>query len=152
LRIWEAATGKELLALSGHGARVYRVLFNSDGNRIVSVGSADRQVMIWEASNGQLVKKLNDHPADVHGIALNAKGDRLATGSEKELLLWAVDWVADEYKLVRKVPTPASWLAFDPDGNTIWAGTCGPTDSSFQEVTRWDLASGQRVGQPLTVQ
>src|SRR5262249_3864415 len=42
--------------------------------------------------------------------------------------------------------------AFDPDGKTIWAGKHDKNDNPFHEVTRWDLASGERVGQPLTLQ
>jgi WD40 repeat protein/serine/threonine protein kinase len=151
LRIWETETGKELLSLTGHSGRCYGVAFNPDGSRIVSAGYYDKKVMIWNASNGQLVNTLEDHTGFLHGLALSAKGDLLATGGENELILWRVDWLADEYKLVRKVPTPATWLAFDPDGKTIWAGKHDRNDNSFHEVTRWGLASGERVGQPLTL-
>jgi WD40 repeat protein len=152
LRIWETETGKELLSLTGHNDRCYGVAFNPDGSRIVSIGHYDKKVMIWDASKGQLVKKLEDHTGFLRGLALSARGDLLATGSDNELILWTVDWLADEYKLVRKVPAPASWLAFDTDGKTILAGKHDKNDNSFHEVTRWDLASGQRVGQPLTLQ
>ena len=153
LRIWEAETGKELVSLPpGHTGWIYSVAFSPDGTRIVSVGQDDKKVMIWDAGNGQLVKKLEDHTATLRGLALSAKGDRMATGCEKELMLWTVDWKADEYKLVRKVATPASWLAFDPDGKTILTGKHNLTDNSFQEVTRWDLASGERIGASLTLQ
>jgi WD40 repeat protein len=152
LRIWETETGKELLPLTGHKGWPYNVAFSPNGNRIVSIGHDDGQVMIWDATQGLLVKNLDGHTDCVRGLAVSARAGLLATGSEKELILWAVDWLTDEYKLFRRVPTPASWLAFDPDGKTIWAGKSDTRDNSFQEVTRRDLVSGERVGPPLTLQ
>src|SRR5262249_18473409 len=151
VRVWETETGKEFLPLTGHSGTVYDVTFSPDGTRIVSIGQVDHKVIIWDASNGQLVTKLEDHTADLNGLALSVRGDRMATGSVNELLLWSVDWSADEYKFVRKVATPASWLAFDPDGKTILTGKLF-TDNSLPEVRRWDLASGDPIGAPLTFQ
>ena len=144
LRLWETESGKELFPLTGHSGAIFHVAFSPDGTRIVSIGFSDQKVMIWDASNGRLVKTLEDHTAELRGLALSAKGDRMATGSHNELILWTVDWLADEYKLVKKVAAPAGWLAFDPDGKTICAGRF-----DAREVTRWDLGSGERVGQPL---
>jgi WD40 repeat protein len=154
IRIWETETGKELLPLTGHTGRVFRVAFSPDGTRIVSIGRDDKKVMIWDASNGQLVTKLEGHTAEaeVWGLAVSAKGDRLATGSDKELFLWTVDWQTDEYTLFKKVVTPGGWLAFASDGKTILAGKHDTRDNFFQEVTRWDSASGGPVGSRLTLQ
>jgi WD40 repeat protein len=49
VRIWEAATGRQLRELKGHGLWVWSVAFSPDGTTIAS-GSGDRSVRIWGAA------------------------------------------------------------------------------------------------------
>jgi len=51
LKVWDLASGLELLTLAGHSGRVRGVAFDADGRRIVS-GSEDRTVRIWETGDG----------------------------------------------------------------------------------------------------
>jgi len=45
-KVWDAATGKELLTLSGHTGVVDDVAFSPDGTRLATT-SADGTVKIW---------------------------------------------------------------------------------------------------------
>src|SRR5262249_13961006 len=47
VRLWEVATGKEILQLQGHSATVYSLTFSQDGNTLAS-GSADTTVLLWD--------------------------------------------------------------------------------------------------------
>ena len=50
MKVWDAATGQELLTLNGHTTgEVLSVDFTPDGKRLVS-GSQDGAVKIWDAS------------------------------------------------------------------------------------------------------
>jgi WD40 repeat protein len=47
-KVWDSASGKELLTLKGHGSVVRSVAFSPDGQRIVT-GSKDRQLRCGRA-------------------------------------------------------------------------------------------------------
>jgi WD40 repeat protein len=146
LRIWDAATGVELAPFLGHLGQVGGIVFNPDGRRMVSVGY-DGKLMVWDTANSRLVATFRNHTSSVRGLALSAKGDQMATGSGNELILWTVDWAADDYKVAKNLKTSATWLAFDPEGRTILTGA-----AEVHTVTRWDLVTAERVGPPLALQ
>ena len=66
-KVWDLATGKELLTLRGHGGEVYSVAFSPDGQRIVT-GSMDQTAQVWDATSGRRLLILK------HGCATGRGG------------------------------------------------------------------------------
>ena len=60
MRLWEADTGRELLALSGHTGRVTGLAFSGDGQHLAS-GSEDRTVRLWDATTDEGLVGLPGH-------------------------------------------------------------------------------------------
>ena len=79
MRVWDAATGQEVLTLQGHTDRVCSVAFSPDGRRIVS-GSDDKTVKVWDAVTGQEILTLQGHTGGVHRVAFSPDGRRIVSG------------------------------------------------------------------------
>ena len=68
VKVWDAATGQELLTLSGHTDGVISVAYSPDGRRIASA-SYDRTVKVWDAATGQEMLTLRGHTDAVCSVA-----------------------------------------------------------------------------------
>ena len=76
-KVWEAASGRELLTLKGHSGGVMSVAFSPDGQRIVT-GSRDRTARVWEAARPEQVAawQEEERAATQHVAAAQAEQER----------------------------------------------------------------------------
>ncbi len=89
-RVWEAQSGKLLVALQGHESRVNSAQFSPDGERIVT-GSFDKTARVWEAQSGKLLATLQGHESLVVGAQFSPNGQRIVTTSEdKTARVWTI--------------------------------------------------------------
>jgi len=79
-RIWNAASGKNLLTITGHNASVLALAFSPDGS-ILATGSHDATTRIWDATNGQGLLTLTGHDGYIDTVSFSPDGKFLATGS-----------------------------------------------------------------------
>jgi WD40 repeat protein len=73
--VWvlDAATGKELLRLTGHESTAVAVAYSRDGTLIAPTG-LDRTVRVWDAKTGQPVAVFRGHTGAGQGVAFTADG------------------------------------------------------------------------------
>src|SRR6266478_5947947 len=71
VRLWDAATRKEIKKLEGHAGLVLAVAFSPDGKMILS-GSLDKSAKLWELPRSGPAKDLTENPAGIHALALKA--------------------------------------------------------------------------------
>jgi len=118
VRIWDAASGREVAALQGHEADVNSAAFSPDGARIVTA-SSDKTARIWDAASGREVAVLQGHEASVNSAAFSPDGARIVTASsDKTARIWDAASGRPIVRLAVREATVQS-AAFSPDGMRI---------------------------------
>jgi WD40 repeat protein/serine/threonine protein kinase len=84
-RIWDAATGQELLTLVGHAEWVYAVAFSPDGKKLATA-SGDNTAKLWDAETGEEIASLTGHTLRVNAVVFSPDGKRLFTGSDDKMV------------------------------------------------------------------
>jgi WD40 repeat protein/serine/threonine protein kinase len=94
-KVWDAATGRELLTLKGHTAPIWSVAFSPDGRRIVTgsganfTGGGDNTAKVWEAATGRELLTLKRHSLGISSVSFSPDGRRIVTGSwDKTAKVW----------------------------------------------------------------
>jgi WD40 repeat protein len=85
-RLWDAATGKQILVFKGHADNITSVAFSPDDGRIVT-GSDDHTARVWDAGTGAPLLTLTDTNS-VGSVCFSPDGTRIATGSYGIATLW----------------------------------------------------------------
>ena len=139
VRVWDAASGKELLVLRGHEGGVAAAGFSPDGARIVS-GSEDKTVRVWDAASGKELLVLRGHetrwslPSGSRPMArassAGPRTKRFGSGTRRAARsCWSCAAMSG-----RSLPPGSRRMAR--------ASSAGPWD---QTVRVWDAASGKEL-------
>jgi WD40 repeat protein len=123
LRLWETATGREILTLNGHKGAVLSAAYLPDGKHAIS-GSADGTAILWNIANGQIVRSFVGHADCVNQVAVSVDGHWLASaGSDGTLRIWEISTGKEIVKLEnRELGVSVTSVAFSPDGKWLATG------------------------------
>jgi WD40 repeat protein/tRNA A-37 threonylcarbamoyl transferase component Bud32 len=136
-RVWDAATGRLLVTLSGHdGRRVFMAAFDRDGARIITAGD-DRTARLWDARTGRPIAVLAGHDKWVWVARFSPDGRRIVTASvDGTARLWDGD--GRPVAVLRAHTQPVVEARF--------AGGDVYTASEDRAVVRWDGETGRMRG------
>jgi WD40 repeat protein len=147
-KLWDAASGAEVLIFTGHAGSVESVAFSPDGKYVLT-GSSDKTAKLWDTATGALVRTFSDPTSVVrtsvemkrssHSVAFSPDGKYVLTGSDDGTpKLWdaatgaVVRIFSGHTNIVRSV-------AFSPDGKYVLTGGLDNT------ARLWNAATGEEV-------
>jgi WD40 repeat protein len=136
VKIQDAQTGEETIALGGHKEFVSCVAYSLDGQRIAS-GCFDQTVQIWDPNDGKRVVTLRGHLDRVMGVAFSPDGKRLASASaDSTVKLWNLE-TGREVATLRGHSGYVWCVAFSPDGKRL---ASGGGHHQKGDIRLWDLS------------
>jgi WD40 repeat protein len=155
VRVWEAATGKEVSVLTGHTDPVWAVVFSADGRRLASstldltldFTGTERpsEVKVWDVADGREVCSLQGPLGSVKGMVFRPDGPLLtgstdpASGKKPPDQDRVTFWDPGTGQSARDLPFPCcSRLVFSPDGGRL---AC----VHRQTVRVYDAGTGQEL-------
>jgi WD40 repeat protein/serine/threonine protein kinase len=146
LKVWDAQTGKELLAPQVHGGPVHSVAFSPDGKRLAGTSGypsipSSGELKLWDAQTGQELLSLKRESGGPQTVAFSPDGKRLACGSK----VW--DAQTGQELLTLQGHISYIWdLAYSPDGKRLASGGGQPGRLGRQgEVKVWDAQTGKEL-------
>jgi WD40 repeat protein/DNA-binding SARP family transcriptional activator len=135
-RVWDAATGKPVLAIDA-GAALGGVRYSDDGRHLV-LSAADGVLRIADIESGKIVAAMRGHSGGIYAAAF--AGDEIVSGgADGTLRTWAVP--ATSAVAFGGDAGPVS-VAFSPDGRSAVAGY---EDGALRML---DLAGGEATALP----
>ncbi len=133
VRVWDAASGKEIFTYKGHAAHVNALAWSPDGSKIASA-SDDYSVQVWNVTSGTLLFTYRSHVAHVTAVAWSPDGQHLASGSADRTVQV---WNTHSGRALTTFDTHTdrvNTLAWSPDGRRIASGA---TDKKVQVWEPW---------------
>jgi WD40 repeat protein len=130
IRIWDAQSGRQLTALSGHKAAVCSVDYSPDGRRIVS-GSVDKTLRVWDARTFVQLATVRGHEEGVTSVAYSPDGYSIISGSKDGTLrVWDAESIQGKTSKATGHTDEIADLCYTPDGSVI-------TSSNDRTVRLW---------------
>ena len=139
VRLWEAATGKEIRCMEGGAVQkwVTSLAFSTEG-RILASAREDGTIRMCQFATGKEIRSLVGHEGAVNSIAISPDGRNLASGGDDSTIrVWKLD-TGQELRRFTGLGRVRS-VAFSPDGRTLVSGDDGAG------VCLWEIASGQEI-------
>ena len=143
IKLWDAATGKELRSLEGHTGDVNSVAFSPDG-KVIASGSQDKTIKLWDAATGKQLRSLEGQRGTqslfgqgdtgyVFSIAFSPDGRVIASVNQFLTPLWDAA-TGKQLRSLERHTTQVDAVTFSPDGKVIASSTGADTAIKLREA------------------
>jgi eukaryotic-like serine/threonine-protein kinase len=122
VKVWDMATGKEVLSEKGHVKFIGQLSFSPDSKRIASPGGGG-ELLIHEVATKKLLNRFRVDPKLLWCCAYSPDGKRIACGS-KSTVVWIIDAETGEpIRTLRGHNSEVTSVLFQPDGQRLLSGS-----------------------------
>ena len=137
VRIWEAATVREIRTLGQH-IDALELAFSPDGHVLV-VATIDGKIKLFDSASGRELRELIGHAGAVPTIAFSPDGRLLASGGDdRTIKLWDPS-SGQQVGSIGGFSSALISVRFSPDGKLLAA------TSRDHVIKLWDVASGREL-------
>jgi WD40 repeat protein len=139
LRLWDAATGREVTSWTMHGGDVRAVAFSPDGRQVIS-GNWSNTIRVCDVETGKVVQTMSRFVLRRERAMVFSPDGRLALvgGDDRVLKLWDVA-AGNPLKVMKGYKMPITSVALSPDGRRALSGSLGG------EFKLWDVETGREL-------
>ena len=145
VRIWDASTGRQAIALHGHVDTVDSVRFLARGRGLLSA-SWDGSIRRWDLDDGHEVMRYSVPDARVYMIELMPNGKQFVSASSDGVLrLWDIE----SGEMLREYlghSAPVNGVHVSDDGTLMVSASGGWGGPEDRSVRLWDVESGEQLG------
>jgi WD40 repeat protein len=136
-RVWDAVTGRQVVALSGHEGHVNGVAVAPDGRTLATAGS-DGTARVWDAVTGRPFVRIDGAAGPAWAVAFAPDGRSLATAhGDGVARVWETA-TGRPLATLRGHGAGVVCVTFSPEGRRLATGS----DDGTARV--WDAATGSR--------
>jgi WD40 repeat protein len=134
VKVFDAATGKELMSFTDHAGAVRLLAFQGDNRTLLSAG-ADKTARLTDIN---LLSVLDGHAGGVSSVAFNGAGNQaLSGGADKTVKLWDLT-TGKVTRTIGPLASPVNAVAFSRDFTQIGA-------AAGQSVQVWNATDGKEL-------
>ncbi len=138
VRLWDAASGKQLHCLQGHSDAVFFVAFAPDDKTLAS-SSRDGSVRLWDVAGARELRQWAAHENGTFGLAFGLEGKTLASGgSDGAVRIWSPQ-SGKLLQCLEDAKSAVTSVVFSPDGKILAAGC------KSGAIVIWDAVSGKEL-------
>lgn len=132
VRVWDVASGEQIVALLGHRIGINCVTFSPDSKYVVSVGSQhDNLVNVWDWKNSHVVAS-NKVSIKVKAISFAQDGEYFVTVGNRHVKFWYLDYndIASKNSKYESLPLMGRCAILGDQRNNYFCDVaCGRGDS-----------------------
>jgi RNA polymerase sigma factor (sigma-70 family) len=139
-KVWEVASGSQLVKLRGVSSYTPSVIFSPNGRTLLAGGAGFFRE--WRLPTGREIRSFPVGSDYTYNAAFSPDGKTLATGGTRSVTLWDTKTAKPRHSFVGHNGEVGA-LLFTPDSKELLTGGYG------RPIYRWEATTGREVGRLL---